>query len=608
MSEYAAPTLEVAPGANLTDLLFDVAAARPDAPALARREGGAWRDVSAAAFRDEVLAAAKGLVAAGVRPGDRIGLMSRTRYEWTLLDFAIWCAGAVSVPVYDTSSAEQACWMLGDAGAVGCFVETGEHAATVAEARGALPGLRHVWGIEDGAGDETLSALVAAGAAVPDEEIGTRRAQLCCDSLATIIYTSGTTGRPKGCELTHGNFGAEVAAAIMAVPEVFAAEGASTLLFLPLAHVLARAVQLMCVAGRVRLAHTSDIPNLAADLADYRPTFLLAVPRVFEKVYNAAEQKAAAAGRDRVFAAARDTAVAYSRALDAGGPRLALRLRHAVFDRLVYGKLRKALGGRLDYAVSGGAPLGERLGHFYRGVGVVILEGYGLSETTAASNVNTPSALRVGTVGRPLPGNRVRIAEDGEVLLKGAVVFRGYHGDPRATAEALTPDGWLHTGDLGELEDGFLRITGRKKEILVTAAGKNVAPAVLEDALRASPLVNQCLVVGEGRPYVGALVTLDPEALPAWLAARGRPVGNHVDVAAQVDDPDVVAEVQRAVDEANARVSRAESIRRFRILPVDFTEQGGHLTPTLKLKRSVVLQEFAGEVDALYAASPGRAG
>ncbi|MDP9398879.1 MAG: long-chain fatty acid--CoA ligase [Actinomycetota bacterium] len=597
MREYTSPVpLDVPPDADLTDIVFEVAGQTPDFVLFLRPapSGSGWEEVSARQFLSEVLHAAKGLVACGVAPGDRVGLMSKTRYEWALLDFAVWCAGAVSVPLYETSSPAQVQWALADSGAVAAVVETDEHAATLASVRESLPALRQVWTL-DRAG---VQDLVDAGRAVPEDEIPARRAELGSSSVATVIYTSGTTGEPKGCELTHGNFLAEVRGAIAWVPEVFSARDPAALLFLPLAHVLARAVQLMCVAGRVRIAHTADARNLLPDLAEVRPTFLLVVPRVLEKVYNASEQRAQAGGKGRIFAAAAATSIAYSRALDSGRPGPMLRLRHALFDRLVYGKLRAALGGRVGHAISGGGPLGERLGHFYRGVGLSVLEGYGLTETTAASNVNTPRATRIGTVGKPLPGNAVRIADDGEVLLKGPVVFGGYAGNEAATREAFTSDGWLRTGDLGNLDDeGFLRITGRSKEILVTAGGKNVAPAVLEDRLRAHPLISQCMVVGDGRPYVAALVTLDEETLPGWLAARGRTVQPPADL---VEDPDVLAAVQGAIDDANARVSRAESIKRFRILPVDFTQEGGELTPTLKLKRRRVLDRFADEVEALY--------
>jgi long-chain acyl-CoA synthetase len=581
--------------ANLTGLVTAAARETPDAVLFGRRSapGGEFEDVTSSTFLAEVSRLAKGLVAAGVRPGDRVALMSKTRYEWTLTDFAVWFAGAVTVPIYETSSAEQVAWILADSGAVGVVVETAAHTATLESVRADLPALGSVWTIESGA----LEELAAAGASIADDEIEARRATLRGDSVATLIYTSGTTGRPKGCELTHANFRDLALNAVAYLSDVVAAPGASTLLFLPLAHVFARFIQVLCVAARCRLGHSADVKNLLDDLGAFRPTFVLAVPRVFEKIFNSAEATAQAGGRGGIFTAAADTAVAWSRALDDGGPGLALRARHALFDRLVYGKLRARLGGRVQYAVSGGAPLGARLGHFFRGIGVVILEGWGLTETTAPATVNTPDQIRIGTVGRPLPGVAVRAAEDGELLVRGVNVLRGYFNNPQATAEALE-GGWFHTGDLGEIDDdGFVRITGRKKEIIVTAGGKNVAPTVLEDRLRAHVLISQCMVVGDQRPFIGALVTLDAEMLPTWLSNHGKPA---MDVAAAAQDADVRAEIQRAVDHANEAVSKAESIRKFLILDTDFTEAGGHLTPKLSLKRAVVLKEFAQQVESLY--------
>ncbi|SDQ33339.1 long-chain fatty acid--CoA ligase [Quadrisphaera sp. DSM 44207] len=595
MSEHAVPlAVRVDPATTIPDLVLDAARRDPQQPLYRRWRDGAWVDVSAAAFLEEVTALAKGLVAAGVQRGDRVGLLARTRYEWTLADVAIWFAGAVSVPVYETSSAEQARWILSDSGAVGCVVEGARHAQLVAGVRGDLPQLRSVWSIEDG----DLERLAAEGAAAGDEELQARRRGARGDDLATIIYTSGTTGRPKGCQLTHANFVVLSKNAIHAVPEVFSAEGASTLLFLPLAHVFGQFIQVLCLASPVTLGHAADIKNLTTDLATFRPTFLLAVPRVFEKVYNGAEQKAIASGRGRVFARAAQVAERYSRALDDGGPGLGLRAQHALFDRLVYSRLRAALGGRAQYAVSGSAPLGERLGHFFRGAGIVVLQGYGLTETTAPTCVTLPGSLRIGTVGPPLPGCSVRVADDGEVLVAGPHVFTGYWNDPAATAAAMEGP-WFRTGDLGVLDDeGNLTITGRKKEIIVTAGGKNVAPAVLEDQLRAHPLISQTIVVGDQRPFVAALVTLDADMLPAWLRNHGKP---EMTVAQAAQDPDVLAEVQRAVDTANTAVSRAESIRKFVVLDTDFTEEGGHLTPSMKLKRSVIARDYAPRVEEIYA-------
>ena len=600
MDEYTSPVLVEKPSSgNLSDITVANATEAPDKVIFGRRAGDAWSDVTCRDFLTDVTRLAKGLVAAGIGAGDRVGLMSKTRYEWTLVDFAVWHVGGVTVPIYETSSAEQLQWILSDSGAVACFVETPAHEEALADVRSELPKVDKSWVIDAGAIDD----LSGAGSAVSDEDLEKRRTATGPDDLATIIYTSGTTGRPKGCELTHGNFLFELGNVVSVkdsdatLSSVFQDEDASTLLFLPLAHVFARVIQVGVVMARGKLGHTSDVKELLADLAGFKPSFILSVPRVFEKVYNSSEQKAEAAGKGKIFHAAAETAIAYSEALDQGGAGFGLRAKHAAFDKLVYVKLRTALGGNVKWAVSGGAPLGLRLGHFYRGIGLTVLEGYGLTETTAASTVNTPGHIKIGTVGRPLPGAAVRIAEDGEVLIKGPHVFRGYFNNPSATAEAIT-DGWFHSGDLGELDaDGFLRITGRKKEIIVTAAGKNVAPAVLEDRLRSHRLVSQCMVVGDAQPYIACLVTLDEEALPAWLEQQGKEAMSTTDAA---DDPDINAAIQQAVDEANKAVSKAESIKKFRILAEDFTEDNGALTPSMKLKRSVVMKEYSGDVDALY--------
>ena len=595
-----APIVPPTTEGNLADTVVRNAQQTPDRVVFSTRAAGGWQDVTAAAFADEVGRLAKGLLGAGIQVGDRVGLMSRTRYEWTLVDYAIWTAGAVTVPIYETSSPEQVAWILEDSGAVAVVVETAAHASAVTAVRDRLPALRDVWQIEAGALDE----LVRAGADVSEETLDARRASTNRTSLATVIYTSGTTGRPKGCQLTHGNFRDLAENTCESLSQVVRADAASTLLFLPLAHVFARFIQVLCVEAAARMGHSSDIKNLLDDFRSFRPTFILAVPRVFEKIYNTSEQRATADGRGKIFGAAAATAIEWSESLDSGGPGIGLRLRHALFDRLVYGKLRAAMGGQVQYAVSGGAPLGARLGHFYRGIGVVVLEGYGLTETTAPATVNVPNRVKIGTVGTPLPGVGVRIAEDGEVLVQGCNVFTGYHNNDAATRDAIR-DAWFHTGDLGELDDdGYLRITGRKKEILVTAAGKNVAPAVLEDRLRAHPLVSQCIVVGDQKPFIAALLTLDAEMLPAWAKARGLD-GLTVDDARTNDT--VLAELQHAVDDANTAVSRAESIRKFAVLPGDFTEENGYLTPSLKLKRNVVLRDFAHEMEALYSPAESRA-
>ena len=589
------PRVDVDDTANLADLVWDNATGFPDTVQFARRSADGWRDVTCAQFHAEVVGLARGLIAAGVQPGDRVALMSKTRYEWTLVDFAIWAAGCVTVPIYETSSAEQVEWILSDSGAVAVVVETDRHAATVAEVRDRVPGLREVWHIESG----DLDRLGQSGAQVPDERVEERRRHARADDLATIIYTSGTTGRPKGCMLSHRNLYSNAANSVAAIPELFS-PGATTLLFLPLAHSFARLIQNATVVARCRTGHAPNVKNLVADLAEFQPTFVLAVPRVFEKVYNSARQRAHADGRGAIFDRAEGVAVAYSEALDKpGGVGLLLRLEHALFDRLVYGRLRGALGGRCRWAISGGAPLGKRLAHFYRGIGLTILEGYGLTETAPAVTGNVPSALRVGTVGRPQPGVTVRITDDGEILVKGDLVFQGYWNNQEATAEVLDADGWFHTGDLGELDDdGYLRITGRKKEIIVTAGGKNVAPAVLEDRLRGHPLVSQTVVVGDGKPFIAALVTIDEEAWPKWLSTNGKPAD--ATVADLRADEDLRNEIQQAVDDANLAVSHAEAIKVFRILPTDWSEETGEITPSLKVKRNVVLKRYADEIAAIY--------
>ncbi|UOY03474.1 AMP-dependent synthetase/ligase [Blastococcus sp. PRF04-17] len=595
MQEYSSPaTITIAPSAALPDAVQENARRKPEKVVFSRKSGDTWTAVTAREFADQVSALARGLIAAGVGAGDRVGILSKTRYEWTLADYAIWTAGAVGVPIYETSSAEQAQWILSDSEAVAVVVETEAHRALVESVRKDLPGLREVWTIE--AGD--LDTVAAGGADVAEDRLAERRAGLTADALATIIYTSGTTGRPKGCELTHGNllYVGELAATV--IPQMQDDE-ARTLLFLPLAHVFARIIEVGCVQNAVRLGHTGDVAQLLADLGTFKPTFLLAVPRVFEKVYNGARQKAAAAGKGAIFDRAERVAVAWSKGLDTGGPSLGVKLQHKLFDVLVYSKLRAAMGGEVQEAMSGGAPLGERLGHFFRGIGVTIVEGYGLTETTGPATCSAPSELKVGTVGRPADGTSVRIAEFGEIQVRGPQVFRGYWKNPDATAQVLK-DGWFSTGDIGELDgDGYVRITGRIKEIIVTSGGKNVSPAVLEDKIRAHPLVSQCMVVGDNRPFIGCLITLDAEALPGWLESKGRPTD--ASVASLVDDPEVRAEIQAAVDAANKQVSKAESIRSFAILPVEWTEQGGQLTPSMKLKRSVVMKEFAGEVEKIYA-------
>jgi long-chain acyl-CoA synthetase len=608
--EYSIPALVDVPAtASLADVVFTRAASQPHSVIMRRLDGGrpgapgapgepagpsGWRDVTAEQFRDEVTALAKGLIAAGVSPGDRVALMSRTRYEWTLVDYAIWTAGAVTVPIYETSSAEQVEWILSDSGAIAAFAETQAHADAIRQA--GVAAVQNIWLIEGP--DGTVAG--PDGASVTDEQLEQHRTARKAADLATIIYTSGTTGRPKGCQITHGNLLSDVRNAVEgSLVEVFEIAGSSTLLFLPLAHSFARIIQVGCLESGAILGHWPDTRTLAEALPEFRPTFLLAVPRVFEKVYNTAVQQASASkAKSRIFDAAAATAVAWSQAASSDGaaPGQALRLRHKLFDRLVYAKLRAAVGGKVAYAVSGGAPLGERLGHFFRGSGITILEGYGLTETSAAATVNRPSRNKIGTVGPPLPGVAIKIADDGEILLRGPNVFPGYWHNDAATAEVLDAEGWFGTGDVGGLdEEGFLQVTGRKKELIVTAGGKNVAPAVLEDRLRASPLISQCVVVGDGRPYIACLITLDEEGLEFWRKQHG--LAADADV---TDNPELTADIQAAVDEANKAVSRAESIRRFRVLASDFTEENGYLTPSLKVRRNLVIKDFAADIEALY--------
>ncbi|MFE9193911.1 AMP-dependent synthetase/ligase [Micromonospora sp. NPDC007208] len=602
MREFSVPPIvTVGDAANLTDPVWDNAEVAPDTVQFARptpRTDGTvteWTEVTCLQFRDEVAAVARGLIAAGIEPGVRVGLMSRTRYEWTLLDYAIWAVGAVTVPIYETSSAEQAAWILEDSNAVAVMVETEAHAALIAGVRHRLPELGQVWQIDHGGVDE----LVTTGATVELAEVERRRKAVRAGDLATIIYTSGTTGRPKGCVLTHRNMYADIANAVPVLPNLFNA-GASTLLFLPLAHAFARLIQIGVVQARATMAHCADTKNLVAELQAFRPTFVLSVPRVFEKVYNAAKQKADADGKGGIFARAEQVAISYSEALETpGGPGLALRAQHVVFDRLVYRKLRAALGGRCRDAISGGAPLGARLGHFFRGVGVTILEGYGLTETSPAAAANLPSGTRMGSVGRPLPGVTVRIEDDGEILISGELVFQGYWRNETATAETISADGWFRTGDLGQLDsDGYLSITGRKKELIVTAGGKNVAPAVLEDLVRAHPLISQCVVVGDRKPFISALVTVDEEALPTWLESAGMPADTSVEQLREHEG--LRKEIQTAIDTANQAVSKAEAIKVFRVLPHDFTEATGELTPSLKVKRQVVHKTYAAEIADIY--------
>jgi long-chain acyl-CoA synthetase len=592
--EYSTPLgVEISTIRNLTDDVVSNAASHPADVCFSRKMGEGWRPVTAAEFLDDVCAAAKGFIAAGIQAGDRVAILSKTRYEWTVLDYAIWFAGAVSVPIYDSASVEEIHWILTDSGARGIVGETSQHVSDIEASRVVDGRLEHVWCIEE----QAIEALTTIGTDVADGEVERRRNALSGHSTATLIYTSGTTGKPKGCMLTHANFNFEVSSAIDGLKELFEGDGASTLLFLPLPHVFARIIQVGAIRARVRLGHSSHINSLHADLVTFQPTFVLGVPRIFEKLFNLASQEAAIQGSQKVFDRAVRAAIAYSRALDYGRVGPILRARRAVFDRLVYRKLRRSMGERCRYAVSGGAPLGERLGHFYRGSGIPVLEGYGLSETTGAVTVNLPHAMKIGTAGRPIAGTSIRVAEDGALMVHGGQVFAGYWRDEQATAAALSDSDWLRTGDLGEIDDeGFVRITGRKDEMIVTAGGKNVSPTILEDRVREHPLVSHCLVVGDGRPYIGALITIDRETLAGWLEQQGKS-GDLVDLVA---DRELIDEVQTSIDHANAAVSKAEAIRRFTILPTEWTEGAGQLTPSLKVKRNVLVRELREPIDALY--------
>jgi long-chain acyl-CoA synthetase len=594
MNEISIPAI-IPPAAagNLTNLISERAWFEPERIVASRPFGDNWQPVTAKEFEDEIRAVAKGLIASGINEGDRVAIMARTRYEWTILDFAIWYSGAVPVPIYETSSAEQVDWILSDSGAVAIIVETSVLAEVVKPVMPAACKL--IWSITDNA----LSTLTEAGKSISDDVVTQRRNSLTPESLATLIYTSGTTGKPKGVQLTHANFLSECGNVVNGASDLFLKPGGSTLLFLPVAHVFGRMVQIGAITAGLHLAHCGDITRLPADLASFKPTFVLAVPRIFEKIYNGGEAKAEAAGKGKIFAKAAAVAIAYSQGLDTKKISPMLRIQHGLFDKLVYSKIRAGMGGRVEAAISGGAPLGERLGHFYRGAGIRVLEGYGLTETTAGATLNLTWAHEVGSVGKPIPGNTIKIAEDGEVLIKGPIVMKGYWKNDAANAEVFTSDRFFKTGDLGRIDDaGFLYIVGRKKELIVTAGGKNVAPAVLEDRLRSHPLISQCMVVGDNKPFIAALITLDPDSIKPWMVANKK-VG--ATIAELAKDPALLSVIQSAVDETNKAVSRAESIRKFTVLPVDFTIAGGQLTAKLSVKRHVVGQQFASEIDELFA-------
>ncbi|GFZ83964.1 AMP-dependent synthetase/ligase [Nesterenkonia alkaliphila] len=599
MREFAVPAaVKVEPDLNITDLLERQVAEDPGNVLFGRQlTPGQWTDVTAAEFRDDVVSLAKGLIAKGIQPGERVAIMAATRYEWTLLDFAIWYAGAVTVPIYETSSPSQIAWIVQDSEVKLVFAETDSHVKAVdrAVAQEKLESVQDVLTIDS----DDLDQLRSAGKEIADEELQARRSAANLEDLATIIYTSGTTGKPKGCELTHGNF-AELSLNALASLETAINKNSSTVLFIPLAHVFARFISVISVAAGARVGHTSDIKQLVDDLGTFQPSFLLAVPRVFEKIYNAAMMKAEADGKGSIFQKAAQTAIDYAKASQEGKPGFVLKLKHGLFDKLVYSKLRARMGGNVKFAVSGGSPLGARLGFFFKGIGLHVMEGYGLTETTAPLTVNTPTATKIGSVGQPLPGHEVRIDDSGEILGRGVGVFRGYLNRPDANQESFTEDGWYRTGDVGALDsEGFLTITGRQKEILVTAAGKNVAPAQLEDQIRADAIVSQAVVVGDGRPFVAALITLDAETLPGWLEGRG--MNPDTPVSELIENQTIIDHVQSVVDKANQSVSKAESIRTFKLLEGDFTIESGHLTPSMKIRRADIMKDYAEAVETLYA-------
>ncbi|WP_329291409.1 AMP-dependent synthetase/ligase [Streptomyces pseudovenezuelae] len=604
--EARTPPLAPPPTTGSTaDLPFTNAAEAPDAVVLHRRDGTGWHPVTAREFAAEVTAVAKGLIAEGLEPGGRVAVMSRTRYEWTVLDFAIWAAGGQTVPVYATSSAQQVEWIVRDSGVRHFFVETADNLATATDADHPAPDFVRYFQIDS----HDLAALRTKGLDVPDEEVTKRRAALTPDTIATVCYTSGTTGRPKGCVLTHANLHAEAANTVELLHPIFKEvtdQTASTLLFLPLAHIMGRTLQIACLMARIEIGHCPSIKpdELRPALKEFRPTFLVGVPYLFEKIHATGRATAEKLGRAASFDRAHRTGVRFGAAyldkfLGRGkGPGPGLYAAWGLYDLLVYRRIRKELGGRMRYAISGGSPLDRELNLFFAAAGIIIYEGYGLTETSAAATVVPPLGPRPGTVGQPVPGTAIRIADDGEVLVKGGVVFGAYWNNPEAT-DAVLRDGWFATGDLGALdEDGYLTITGRKKDLLVTSGGKNVSPAVLEDRLRSRAPVGQCLVVGDNRPFVAALITLDPEAMTHWLSVRGLPADTpHAEL---VKDERLRADLQKAVDHANLAVSRAESIRAFRLVEGEFTEDNGMLTPSLKVKRHVVTAAYAQEIEALY--------
>ena len=602
ISEYTSPgDVTVNDDETLYSLLTERIDRTGNATTIAARKTGpgAWSSITTGEFHRLVLAAAKGLIAFGVGKGDAVTLFSATRFEWGVLDFALAAIGAVNVPVYDTDSAAQAERIINDSGVKLAVTDNRERYDRLDSINDRCPGLQRILMMDGNA----LGALEGLGVSVSDEELEARIADTHADDLATIVYTSGSTGAPKGVELTHRNFLSVVRAGYECLGEVLCDNHPRLLLFLPLAHCFARFIQYCSIGSDDGVVgYLPDMKSLLPDLRSFKPTYLLGVPRVFEKVYNAASRKAGTGFKGRIFAQAAQCAREWSRTEQDGGKHSASqRARHAMFETSVYRAVRGALGPNIRYVACGGAPLSADLAHFFAGIGLPMIQGYGMTETAAPFTVTRVNDNKIGTVGQPAPGSSVRIADDGEVQVRGANVFRGYHNLPEKTAETFTADGWLKTGDLGSLdEDGRLMITGRKKDIIITAGGKNVSPIPMEEEIAKCPIVEHAVVVGDGRPFIGALVTLDPEGLASWLPTIGQPADLSLADAAAL--PQVREEIQPFVDRANATVSRAESVRKFVVLDAQFTQENSCLTPSLKVVRPAVNRVFSGAIDQeLYA-------
>ena len=580
---------------NLFDLLDERAKRDPDGAMIEyKTEDGTWQPYSALVFRDMVIDLAKGLIGLGVNKGDSVAIVSRTRWEWTALDMAIMSIGALTVPVYETNSASQVSWIFNDSKVTLAIAEDDGQRDKIESVRSEVPTLRNVFVIEAGG----LNAIKTYGESVTDAEFWEYKEASHGDDRATIVYTSGSTGTPKGVELTHRNFAFLVLSALQYMPRAGAWPNRRLLLFLPLSHVFARFMEFFSFGGTISLALSSNMKTMVKDFETFGPTLLLAVPRVYEKVYNAASQRAGSGFAGKMFMRAVENAREWSKA-EQKGERLPLpgRVAHAFYEQVVYKKIRTIFGPNADFAITGGAPMDSELSHFFNGIGMPVLEGYGMTETCGPVCVSLPEDNRIGTIGMPMCGITAGIAEDGELVVKGPLVCKGYHNNPEVTTQQIT-DGWLHTGDLGDIsEDGFISITGRKKDLIITAGGKNVSPGLLEASVMTSPVVNQCLVIGDKKPFVAALVTLDLVDANNWLESQGAKPEPDLDALAK--NAIVHAEVERAVNAANEGVSRAESIRKFEILPDEFTEANGMLTPSLKTRRAQIVKHYQELIDSV---------